>query len=859
METNLYRYIIRRSLKPQLVLVGIIFLLAVLNPYMLSLTKQIINKAIGKGDLHLLVWLCTLYLGAVLASGALKYVRQNLEGLISERMLRNLRSELYERILRFPLPHFRNTSTGQLVAMILGEVEDLGNFFGEALSVPAFQGSMLLGTLGFMVYQNPWMALAGMTLFPVQVWLVRKLQRRVTQLSRERVRLVRRLSDKIQESVGGIQEIYANDTLAYEATGFRGQLQNIFQVRLKIYNLKYLVKWINNFLEKFGVFVLLLFGGWLIIRHPGSFDVGGLVAFLQAYNQLNEPWRELINYFQQKENARVKYEQVIANFDPPGLRPEFPLEERLPDPVPDLAGAYDARGATVLLDGGVRALDQLQLSLRPLQHVAVVGTAGSGKSTLILVLSKLYGYTGTVLLDAIELAQLPSAVAGRQIAYVGAEPRLFTGSVFDNLIYGLRHQPVAPGGPPPALASGDGVVEWLDLTPVGAPDRAGVVAAVLEAARLVGLDDDLFALGLRSTIDPAKRPDIAERLLVARRLVAERFAHEGGEAVVEFFDEDRFAHYASIGENILFGQSTLPVLAVERLAESTHFRRVIAEVGLREELLRLGAEIAREMVEIFRDIPADNELFANFSLITAAELPEYTRLVSRLERASAETLPPEDQERLIALSLRLVPARHRLGRIDEPFMARIVQARRRFAETLPPALAGSFAPYDRGLYFAGGTLLENMLFGKVVATSSLAVKKVNAIVEEVIVAHGLREVILEAGLEYHVGLAGSRLSPSQRQKVALARALIKRPHILLLDQAVSTLEPDKRTALHQRLTVALKGRALIAVVDRLDLARYYDQVVVLDAGKVAEVGTYRELVGREGLFRHLATQAGIPT
>jgi putative ABC transport system ATP-binding protein len=859
METNLYRYIIRRSLKPQLVLIGIIFLLAVLNPYMLSLTKQIINKAIGKGDLELLVWLCALYLGAVLASGALKYVRQNLEGLISERMLRNLRSELYERILRFPLPHFRNTSTGQLVAMILGEVEDLGNFFGEALSVPAFHGSMLLGTLGFMVWQNPWMALAGMTLFPVQVWLVRKLQRRVTQLSRERVRLVRRLSDKIQESVGGIQEIYANDTLAYEATGFRGQLQNIFEVRLKIYNLKYLVKWINNFLEKFGVFVLLLFGGWLIIRQPGSFDVGGLVAFLQAYNQLNEPWRELINYFQQKENARVKYEQVIANFDPPGLRPEFPLEERLPDPVPVLTGAYDARGATVLLDGGVRALDQLQLSLRPQQHVAVVGTGGSGKSTLILVLSKLYGYSGTVLLDAIELAQLPSAVAGRQIAYVGGEPRLFTGSVLDNLIYGLRHQPVAPAGAPPVPAPGTGDGAWLDLSPVGALDRTGLVAAVLEAARLVGLDDDLFALGLRSTIDPAARADIAERLLVARRLVAERFAQEGGEAVVEFFDEDRFAHYASIGENILFGQSSLPVLAVERLAESTQFRRVIAEVGLRDELLRLGAEIAREMVEIFRDIPADNELFANFSLITAAELPEYTRLVSRLERAGAEILPPEDQERLIALSLRLIPARHRLGRIDEPFMTRIVQARRRFVETLPPALAGSFAPYDRDLYFAGGTLLENMLFGKVVATSSLAVKKVNAIVEEVIVAHGLREVILEAGLEYHVGLGGSRLSSAQRQKVALARALIKRPHILLLDQAVNALEPDKRAELHQRLTVALKGRAIIAVVDRLDLARYYDQVVVLDAGKVAEVGTYQELAGREGLFHHLATQAGIPT
>jgi putative ABC transport system ATP-binding protein len=859
METNLYRYIVRRSLKQQLVLIAIIFALAVLNPYMLSLTKQIINKAIGKADLSLLVWLCGLYLGAVLASGALKYVRQNLEGLISERMLRNLRSELYERILRFPLPHFRNTSTGQMVAMILGEVEDLGNFFGEALSVPAFQGSMLLGTLGFMVYQNPWMALAGLALFPVQAWLIRKLQRRVTQLSRERVRLVRGLSDKIQESVGGIQEIYANHTVAYEATGFRGLLQNIFVVRLKIYNLKYLVKWINNFLEKFGVFLLLLFGGWLIITRPDTLDVGGLVAFLQAYNQLNEPWRELINYFQQKENARVKYEQVIANFDPPGLRPEFPLEERLPEPVPELAGAYDVRNATVLLDGSVRALDQLQLAIRASQHVAVVGTAGSGKSTLTLVLAKLYGYSGTVLLDRMELAQVPPGIAGRQIAYVSSEPRLFTGTVFENLIYGLRHQSAGAGPAATSLAPVDGSGGWLNLDPVGVSDRAGLVATVLDAARLVALDDDVFAFGLRSTIDSTRRADIAERLLVARRLVAERFERASGEPVVEFFDRDRFAHYASIGENILFGHSPLPALAVDRLAENTHFRRVIADVGLRGDLLRLGAEIAREMVEIFRDIPAENELFANFSLIAASELPEYTRLVSRLERAEADALPAEDQERLIALSLRLIPARHRLGHIDPPFLAKIVEARRRFAETLPPALAEAFAPYDRDRYFADGTLLENLLFGKVVATSSQAVKKVNAVVEEVIVANGLREVILEAGLELHVGLAGSRLSPTQRQKVALARALIKRPQILLLDGAVSTLEPDRRAEVHQRLTEAMKGRTVVAVVDRLDLARYYDQVVVLDGGKVAEVGAYQELAAHGGLFRQLATQAGVST
>jgi putative ABC transport system ATP-binding protein len=226
-----------------------------------------------------------------------------------------------------------------------------------------------------------------------------------------------------------------------------------------------------------------------------------------------------------------------------------------------------------------------------------------------------------------------------------------------------------------------------------------------------------------------------------------------------------------------------------------------------------------------------------------------------LERTAPDAMPPEDQERLIALSLRLIPARHRLGTIDDAFMAKVVAARQRFAETFPPGL-GAFVPYDRNRYFAQHTLLENMLFGRVIASSSLGVKKVNAIVEEVITSHGLREVVIEAGLDYQVGIAGGRLAPVQRQKIALGRALLKRPHILILDEAVDVLEPDLRVTMHQRITDVMKGRAVIAVVKQPDLARYYERVVVLDSGKVAEVGTYEELAAKDGLFRHLMARRG---
>jgi ABC-type multidrug transport system fused ATPase/permease subunit len=695
-----------------------------------------------------------------------------------------------------------------------------------------------------------------MVLFPIQIVFIRRLQRRVSAMSRDRVRLVRGLSDRIQESVGGLQEIYANDTTAYESGRFRHQLQRIFKIRLSIYNLKYLIKWINNFLEKFGQFVLLLVGGWLIINHPESFNLGVLVAFLQAYAQLNEPWRELINFFQLRENARVKYEQVIANFDPPGIRGEFPRDDAARDRLPPLAGAYLLRQANVVLDGQTQALDNLELTLAPHQHVALVGTAGSGKSTLALVLAKLTGYTGTVQLDGEDLAQVPAGVAGRAIGFVPGDARLFTGSILDNLLYGLRHR----RGQELARDAELGLTgeDWLDLSPLEVLDRAGLVGTVMDAVRLVGFEDDLFAFGLRTRVDPDRRPDVAERILATRGLVAERFAGEGQETAVEFFDRDRFSNYASIGENILFGHSRHAALTLDQLAEHPHFHAVIAEVELGGALVELGADVARDMVEIFKDIAGDNELFARFSLVTASELPEYAQLVARIGRTPLTDLAAADRDRLIRLALRLIPARHRLGRIDEPFVARVLAARRRFAETLPPDLAESFVPYDRERYFADGTLLDNLLFGKVVATSSLAVKKVNAIVEEVLEAGNLRGLVLEVGLDHHVGLFGGRLSPPQRQRVALARVLLKRPGILILDGALSAIEPDERMELHRRVLTAMKDRTVVAVAERPDLARLYDHVVVLDAGAVVETGTYQELIAREnGVLRRIAIQAGV--
>ncbi|MDW8470053.1 MAG: hypothetical protein RML56_14935 [Burkholderiales bacterium] len=146
-------------------------------------------------------------------------------------------------------------------------------------------------------------------------------------------------------------------------------------------------------------------------------------------------------------------------------------------------------------------------------------------------------------------------------------------------------------------------------------------------------------------------------------------------------------------------------------------RRVLAETGLEPELLAAGHKLAETMVELFSGLPPGHEFFERFSFIRHEELPEYKALLARVAESGLASLDEAERERLLALPFRLVPARHRLGLVDEALEARILRARRYFREHLPSELAGAVEFFDPARYNGAASIQDNILFGKVVSRS----------------------------------------------------------------------------------------------------------------------------------------------
>jgi putative ABC transport system ATP-binding protein len=254
------------------------------------------------------------------------------------------------------------------------------------------------------------------------------------------------------------------------------------------------------------------------------------------------------------------------------------------------------------------------------------------------------------------------------------------------------------------------------------------------------------------------------------------------------------------------------------------------------------------MNELFADLPPDHEFFGQYSFIKAHELPEFAAILGRIGQGGTTALGKQDRAKLLSLPFKLVPARHRLDVLDQSIQARLLDARRVFRTDLPASARQQVEFFDPARYNAAASVQDNLLFGKIAYGEAEAPVRIPMVLGEVISQLSLRQTVMEVGLDYNVGTGGSRLSAAQRQKAAIARAILKRPDLLILNEATSALDGQAQAKVNSGLTDEFSGRGIIWVLHRASLARNFDRVLVLSGGKLEEQGTFPELEGNGSLM-----------
>jgi len=864
MERSLFRYIWHHTWRDQVLLLIVTIASLPLIYVNLELPKRIVNDALGgkKGfpvtvlghefaQVEYLMLLSLALLAMITVNGGIKYWLNVYRGVVGERMVRRLRYQLYEAMLRFPLPHFKKTSSGEIIPMVTAETDPIGGFIGESIASPAFQLGLLVTYMTFIFMQNFWLGLAAVALYPPQAWLIPKLQRKINQQAKRRIQTTREFSDRIGDVIGGATEVRANDTMRFELADASSRLGTIYGIRVDIYKRKFFVKFLNNFLAQVTPFFFYAIGGYFVIQ--GQLSVGALVAVIAAYKDIIDPWKELLKWYETKEDVRVKYEQIVEQFEPPGMLPDT-LVASAPATLPRLEGPLVASGVRYDEDG-VERLGALDFTIAPGEHVAVVGAGDSAKDDMTRLLARLaHPSAGRITIGSLSLPDVHLAVTGSRIAFASRNAHVFSGTLFHNLVYGLKHRQVRPADYDgeaaraeearrrDALASGNTVDDingaWIDVEVTGVDDPQ---AHGLDVLRVVAMDEELFAFGLASR--GSVPPELEAVVLDARARLRDRVRSPDLAPLIELFDRDRYLENATVAENLLFGAPIDPAFAPDRLAANPEVRKLLDDMGLTADLEAAGIEVARLMIELFADEPQDSPLFAEYSFISPEDLDDFRALLRRLDDKGRGALPARSHEMLLSLPLKLVAARHRIGIPDASLQQRLVAARHEFARRFGGR--GVVEVADPARYSTSASIRDNILYGRPVYEQARAQERLMELVREVARDVGMESALIRRGLDYDVGASGARLSYSQKQRLAIARALIKNPDLLVLDEPTSGLDP----ALERRVIAGVldwaRGRTVIWALGHPSHAQVFQRVMVLDQGRIVEDGPFDRLA-REG-------------
>lgn len=902
MERSLFGFILRHSKREQLLILPLVIASMLIYFSMLDLPKAIINEAIqGKrfpeptttvaflkihltlpaflgGDtlrlfdgfaLQQLPYLFALtfsFLALIVVNGGLKFQINTMKGWLGERMLRRLRYALFDHILRFPLSRFRRMKSAELSTMIKDEVEPLGGFVGESMIAPTFYALEALTAMFFIMYQHVYLGLIALAVVVAQAVIIPRLRRRLLVLAKERQLSARQLAGRIAEVADGATEVHANDTSNYERAEISSRLGRIFRIRFELFQRKFMIKFLNNFLSQLAPFLFYLVGGYLVIK--GSLDIGTLVAVIAAYKDLPSPIKELIDWDQQRLDVQIKYTQVVEQFTVEDI---MAPELQAPVLAPQLPAAGSVRASGLMLAGeaGTKLIDGVSFDIGLDQHVAILGSHAAGAGELSQMLARLIvPSSGRIEIGGIDITNAPEAVTGRALAYVAPAAYLFPTSVRDNLLYGLRHHPVREAVYDDATLKErefqlresrrtdstllDYNADWTDYEAAGATGPEDMELRIVEVLKTVEIEETIFELGLRSAVDPAHYPGLADNVLRARAAMRARLAAPGMQGLVEQFDADRYNRNATLAENLLFGTPIgKKVFDIENLAHSPYVRRVLRETGLADDLLKMGHKLAETMVELFSGLPPGHEFFDRFSFIKQDDLPEVKAVLGRVTESGLEGIGDADRDMLLALPFKMIPARHRLGLLDEAFEARVLQARHFFAANLPAELRHGVEFFDVRSYNAAASLQDNILFGKVETGQAQASTRIGAMLHDVLAELQLRPQVVSIGLSYQVGVGGARLASADRQKIAIARALLKRPVVLILDQAAGSLDAGAQNRIVASVLESRKGRSVFWALQRNDLAERFSHTLVMERGRLAEQGRFEDLKSRGGALQKL--------
>ncbi|WP_367027264.1 lipid A export permease/ATP-binding protein MsbA [Methylococcus sp. ANG] len=403
---------------------------AAITPFFAKLIQPLIDGSFIDNDPTVLRHVSLMLIGLSVLRGIAGFLSEYCSGSVGRRVIADLRRDIFDQLLNLPCTFYDNASAGQLLSKLLYNTEQVSASLQQGIITCIREGFTIIGLMALMVYQNLVLSLVFLVMGPVLGLSVRFVSKRFRRLSMRIQESMGKVSHVTQEVIDAQRIVKVFNGKAYEAAKFARENDRNQKRQMKLIATDALGGGVIHLISVAGVAGILYVVSLDSVRQ--TITPGSLMAFIAAMAMMLSPIRRLSQVVSVMQRGIAAGDSIFAMLDMPRERDTGRIR------LKRARGSIEYRHVSLVYDDRHgAAVDDVSLVIPAGKTVALVGQSGSGKTSLVRLLPRLYEATaGEILIDGHDVRELTLESLRRQIAYVGQEVTLFNDTVASNIAYG---------------------------------------------------------------------------------------------------------------------------------------------------------------------------------------------------------------------------------------------------------------------------------------------------------------------------------------------------------------------------------------------------------------------------------------